>query len=349
MTRLLAGCGSPVLVCGGGPVQAEAAPPAAYKDFAARLRTIGAYTESCGIRTVYHPHLDTFIETREQLDRLMDELDTHLVGLCIDPAHFHVKRDDPVDVFRTYAPVIDYVHLKDCRADESTVSGYDRYLAFCELGEGSIDVRGIVDVLLNAGYAGVVTIEQDYSDTPDESCARNAAFIRDTLGLELDPGLAGRRRGRRRRPASRAGSAGTARRGARRRATRCTSSRGGNLRPWRWMCSRSHSRTGAKSPRSSRSSTSGQVLDEPLPELRGEQVAERVGREVAEQPGAPVHVLQHAVGAGPGPRRRAAAASPRPTRRAGRRPTASPRSAPARARSAGRCAGCRSSRPPRCG
>ena len=116
----------------------------------------------------------------------MDVLDTGLVGLCIDPAHFHLKRDDPVDVFRTYAPVIDYVHLKDCRGDESTLSGFDRYLGFCELGAGTIDLAGIVDVLLGAGYAGVVTIEQDYSDTPDESCARNAAFIRETLGLELD-------------------------------------------------------------------------------------------------------------------------------------------------------------------
>jgi hypothetical protein len=34
----------------------------------------------------------------------------------------------------------------------------------------------------------------------------------------------------------------------------------------------------------------------PVEELRGEDVAERVGREVAEQPGAPVDVLEHALG-----------------------------------------------------
>jgi inosose dehydratase len=185
ITRFLAGCGATVFVCGGGPHQREPASADAYRLMADRLRTIGEYTESCGIRTVYHPHLDTFIETREQLDRLMDEVDTRLVGLCIDPAHFHVKRDDPVDIFRAYASVIDYVHIKDCKGDDSTLGGYDRYLAFCELGEGAIDVAGIFDVLLNAGYAGVVTVEQDYSDSADESCRRNAAFIRDTLGLEL--------------------------------------------------------------------------------------------------------------------------------------------------------------------
>jgi inosose dehydratase len=186
MTRFLAGCGAPVFVCGGGLGQERPASRQEYVKLAERLQAVGAVTAAAGIRTVYHPHIDTFIETREQLDRLMEVLDTSLVGLCIDPAHFHLKRDDPVDVFRTYAPVIDYVHLKDCRGDESTLSGYDRYLAFCELGQGTIDLAGIVEVLVGAGYSGVVTIEQDYSDTPDESCARNAAFIRDSLGLELD-------------------------------------------------------------------------------------------------------------------------------------------------------------------
>jgi inosose dehydratase len=190
LTRFLKGCGASILVCGGGPPHLAHGPDAApgYGEFASKLHTIGAFTASCGIRTVYHPHLDTFVETREQLDRLMDELDTNLVGLCIDPAHFHVKRDDPVDIFRTYASVIDYVHLKDCTGDESTLSGYDRYLAFSELGTGFIDLAGITSALLDAGYGGIVTIELDYSGTPDESCARSAEYIRKSLGLELVAG-----------------------------------------------------------------------------------------------------------------------------------------------------------------
>jgi inosose dehydratase len=189
ITRFLAGCEAPVLACGGGPWQREPAGPDAYHELAARLRQVGEYTASHGVRTVYHPHIDTFVETREQLDRLMDVLDTSVVGLCIDPAHFHIKRDDPVDVFRTYVDVIDYVHLKDCRGDESTLSGYDRYVGFSELGAGDIDLRGITDVLLAAEYSGIVTVELDYSDTADDSCARNAAYIRDVLGLRLNATL----------------------------------------------------------------------------------------------------------------------------------------------------------------
>jgi inosose dehydratase len=189
LTRFLQGCGASVLACGGGPPQlGRPRAQEAYTEFAERLKAIGAYTSTCGIRTVYHPHLDTFVETREQLDRLMDVLDTDVVGLCIDPAHFQVKRDDPVDIFKTYSSVIDYVHFKDCNGDESTLTGYDRYLGFCELGAGIIDLAGIVEALLAAQYSGVVTVELDYSDTPDESCRRNATFIRDSLGLTMAGG-----------------------------------------------------------------------------------------------------------------------------------------------------------------
>ena len=187
LTRFLQSCGATLLACGGGLPERPGKPrdAAAYRDFADRLKEIGEYTAGMGIRTVYHPHLDTFVETRGQLDRLMELLDTSVVGLCIDPAHFQVKRDDPVAIFRTYGSVIDYVHLKDCDGDESTLSGFARYQAFCELGAGIIDLAGILDALRAADYDGVVTVELDYSDTPDESCRRNAMFIRDSFGLEL--------------------------------------------------------------------------------------------------------------------------------------------------------------------
>lgn len=186
VARILQSCGASVLVCGGGPPQASAVRCTSdYRAFAQRMMEIGRYTADLGIRTVYHPHLDTFVETREQLDRLMDVLDERTVGLCIDPAHLQVKRSDPVDVFRTYSSVIDYVHLKDCTGDESTLAGYDRYRAFAPLGTGIIDLRGIVDVLLGAGYEGLVIVELDYADDPDAACRQSAAYIRDALGLTL--------------------------------------------------------------------------------------------------------------------------------------------------------------------
>ena len=81
----------------------------------------------------------------------MAVLDTDVVGLCVDPAHFQLKQSDPVDIFKTYISAIDYVHLKDCTGDETTLTGFDRYLAFCPLGTGVVDLAGIVNVLLDSG------------------------------------------------------------------------------------------------------------------------------------------------------------------------------------------------------
>jgi inosose dehydratase len=184
LTRFLQSCGASTLVCGGGSPEDGPRSEADYVEFVARLHDIGRYTAELGIRTVYHPHIDTFVETRSQLDRMMAVLDADVVGLCIDPAHFQIKLSDPVDVFKTYMSAIDYVHLKDCTGDETTLSGFDRYLAFSPLGSGIVDLVGIVNVLLDASYAGLVIVEQDISDRPDEDCRRSAAWIRD-VGLSV--------------------------------------------------------------------------------------------------------------------------------------------------------------------
>jgi inosose dehydratase len=187
LTRFLQSCDGPILVCGGGPPEDAPRTRTDYENFVGRLHEIGRFTADLGLRTVYHPHIDTFIETREQLDRLMEVLDTDLVGLCIDPAHFQLKRDDPVDIFRTYGAAVNYVHLKDVSGDESTLSGLDRYVAFCPLGAGIVDLPGIVNALLDLEYDGLVIVEQDISEQPDEDCRRSAAYIRDELGLRVTP------------------------------------------------------------------------------------------------------------------------------------------------------------------
>jgi inosose dehydratase len=68
LSRLLRGFDSPVLVLGGGPSEAAAGPHSAddYKSFCRALEDIGRRTKDLGIETVYHPHLDTFIERRDQ-------------------------------------------------------------------------------------------------------------------------------------------------------------------------------------------------------------------------------------------------------------------------------------------
>jgi inosose dehydratase len=189
IARLLHGFGAPGLVIGGGPPSAagESHAPGDYRAFARALGAVGELVCELGMWTAYHPHLDTFVETRGQLDRLMDELDTGLCGLCIDPAHLVLTGSDPVAIVRDYADAVRYVHYKDTRlpADPSPPA---RYAAFCELGAGEVDLVGLTEQLLAIEYGGLVIIELDRSSKgAEESVRESIAYVQDVLGLQLSP------------------------------------------------------------------------------------------------------------------------------------------------------------------
>jgi inosose dehydratase len=189
IARLLAGFNAPVLVIGGGPPARPEGPhtPDDYDAFCGALEEVGALAAALGLTTAYHPHLDCFVETREQLDQVMDRLDTSLCGLCVDPAHLVTSGADPVAVIRDYGEALRYVHLKDTTAPAGA-RGAARYAAFCELGAGVADLKGIAAELLRQGYDGLAIIELDVSAKSAEQSARESvAFVRDELGLDLEP------------------------------------------------------------------------------------------------------------------------------------------------------------------
>ena len=189
IARMLRGFGSPGLVIGGGPPAVLGRPHERelYDRFAAALEAIGSAVGELGMWTAYHPHLDTFVQTRGELDQVMDRLDTNRCGLCVDPAHLVISGSDPVAVVHDYGDAVRYVHYKDTRVPEGAVGG-ERYAAFCELGAGAVDLRGLTGELLRQGYDGLVIIELDVSaKTAESSAEESIAYVRDELGLELTP------------------------------------------------------------------------------------------------------------------------------------------------------------------
>jgi inosose dehydratase len=186
IARFLRGCGATVMVAGGGPpARAGFHTADDYRAFASALGEAARETAAVGVQLAYHPHLDCFVESREELDRLMDVLDAPEVALCIDPAHLQATGSDPVDALETYIGRVAHVHLKDWAGDVNA-TGRARY-AFRTLGDGIVDLRAFVDVLLEAGYAADAIIEIDALDVPaEESCRAALAYLQD--GLRLRPG-----------------------------------------------------------------------------------------------------------------------------------------------------------------
>jgi inosose dehydratase len=163
----------------------------------ANLQRAAAICRDAGFRVSIHPHAGTYLETEPEIRRMMDALDTSLVGLCLDTGHVRFGGGDPVALARDYAELITHVHLKDCsvavvRDVAASGGGMEEELragAFVDLGRGDSQIAEVVGVLRERGYDGWVVVEQDVrllgSDTIERlrTSQRNNRVFLGQLGL----------------------------------------------------------------------------------------------------------------------------------------------------------------------
>ncbi len=65
-----------------------------------------------GLQMVLHPHGDSHIETRQDIDRIFTATDPEYVGFCLDTGHIVYGGADNIDLIKTYPERISYVHIK---------------------------------------------------------------------------------------------------------------------------------------------------------------------------------------------------------------------------------------------
>lgn len=145
--------------------------------------------EEYGLKAVYHPHVGAYVETGTEVDRLMNDTDPQYVNLCLDTAHCMYGGDDPVDLCRRWQERVKYLHIKECDgAVLQTIheNEWDYFKGvevdvFPELGKGSVDFAGLLEVLKTIDFDGWAVVEQDI--LPDGgldalSCAKhNLAYL----------------------------------------------------------------------------------------------------------------------------------------------------------------------------
>lgn len=146
-----------------------------------------------GLRTVFHHHIGTWVETPAETARLMEMTDSDVLGLCFDTGHWLFAGGDPVTGIQQFKDRIWHVHFKDCHqeiAAQSRQAGWDgptsvAHGVFCELGKGGVDFVAVRDALQAIGYSGWVVVEQDIipgMGTPKASAAHNREYLQ-SLGL----------------------------------------------------------------------------------------------------------------------------------------------------------------------
>jgi inosose dehydratase len=165
---------------------------AEYAQFASTINRVGEITLAHGVKSCFHNHVGSTIETRQEIDRLFALVDRNVVFMGPDTGHLAWAGADVVQFCRDYASSIKTMHVKDVNPRvlaEGVPAGWD-YRTFSdrgiwtELGEGCVDFPAIFKILDDAGFSGWIIVETDVTQlpTPLESAVVSRNYLR-RLGL----------------------------------------------------------------------------------------------------------------------------------------------------------------------
>jgi len=129
-----------------------------------------------GIKQVLHPHLNTLVETFDDVRRVVDGSN---VRWLLDTGHLMIGGTDPAKFARDHFELVDHVHIKDAKmsiakrflAGEITLLEATRDGIFCAAGDGDVPIADVVQAMESKGYSGWYVLEQDIAIVGDQ--ARN--------------------------------------------------------------------------------------------------------------------------------------------------------------------------------
>ena len=155
------------------------------------LTKVDKITADFGLVQAVHPHVNTIIETVDEVQRFLDGCE---VKLCLDTGHLSIGGADPVAMANKYFDRIGLVHLKDVnmtiasqmQAGIYTLMTGTQAGLFPALGTGDVDIAAVVDIMESRRYQSWYVIEQDAAITgelpaigsgPKLDVARSVEFL----------------------------------------------------------------------------------------------------------------------------------------------------------------------------
>ncbi|MEX1210970.1 MAG: TIM barrel protein [Candidatus Nanopelagicales bacterium] len=148
-----------------------------------------------GLNQVMHSHVQTLVETDDDIQMVLDGCD---VNFCLDTGHMAIGGTDPVAFAQQAFDRVGHVHLKDVNLSlvppvltrEKSLMTATQEGLFTPLGQGDVDIAGVVEALESRGYDGWYVIEQDTAITdglpaegegPIEQVITSMDYLRDVV------------------------------------------------------------------------------------------------------------------------------------------------------------------------
>ncbi|MBW4025489.1 MAG: TIM barrel protein [Proteobacteria bacterium] len=174
----------------GRAAEAEQMSAAEWKSFAARFVEIAKMgSEDYGLTVSIHPHAGGFVDFEPEVERLLSDVDPNLLKICLDTGHSHYAGFDPMAFLKRHIRRVAYLHFKDidplvrARVVAARTGFYEACAqgVFCNLGRGMTDFAAIRRLLLDSGYDGWCTVEQDCDPagptSPIADAGANRAYL----------------------------------------------------------------------------------------------------------------------------------------------------------------------------
>jgi inosose dehydratase len=141
--------------------------PDQWKSLGKGLQELSDIAAQHGIAVGYHPHMQTVVQSGEQLAMLADAApDLHFT---IDTGHLRFAGADPIAILETYIDRTVHLHVKDLRDHIAEVAraGSMSFAfaviegAFTVPGDGGIDYLRVFDILKRNNYRGWLVVEAE--------------------------------------------------------------------------------------------------------------------------------------------------------------------------------------------
>ncbi len=153
--KLVKKYGGKVIVVGPNGVKRDTYKFADHKaDIVTTLNELGKALQDLGLTAALHQHTGTCIESKEETYDILHSVDTKVMKFGPDIGQLQKGGVDPVQVVRDFLPIIHHMHLKD-------FNGGDKFLGYCPLGEGKVELAKILDLMEGRKLEGRVMVELD--------------------------------------------------------------------------------------------------------------------------------------------------------------------------------------------
>ncbi len=146
-------------------------------------RQIMEVADAHGVGVNIEPH-GYFTTNPDQMERMLDFVDSPLLGMNLDTGNTFIAGQDPVAFTARFVDRIRHVHIKDVSHElaEAMRGGQTGIaLSHCAIGDGvnADNIREILTLLHEAGYDGGLAIECEGQNGP--MLEKSVAWLRQTL------------------------------------------------------------------------------------------------------------------------------------------------------------------------